>query len=112
MTQDNETNPFDPFGTMRASRDAYTDLWASMMIDMVNSPAYAEAQGRMLDAYLKVSAPFQEAMQKAMAQVLAQLNMPTRDDVTSLAQRLTNIEFRLDDLDAKIDALGAEKEQQ
>jgi hypothetical protein len=32
--------------------------------------------------------------------------MPTRADVTGLAERLTNIEMRLDDLDAKIDALA------
>jgi hypothetical protein len=29
--------------------------------------------------------------------------MPTRADVTSLGERLTNIEMRLDDLEAKID---------
>jgi hypothetical protein len=52
-----------------------------------------------------MSAPFQEAIRKAMTQVLTQLNMPTRDDVTSLAERLTNIEIRLDDLDAKLDAI-------
>jgi polyhydroxyalkanoate synthesis regulator phasin len=61
--------------------------------------------GTMLDSYLTVSAPFREALQKTMTQVLTQLNMPTRSDVTSLAERLTNIELRLDDLDAKIDAL-------
>jgi BMFP domain-containing protein YqiC len=104
-TGPDDANPFDPFAGMRAMRDAYTDTWAKMMIDMVNSPAYAEAQGQMLDAWLSMSAPFQQAMQKAMTQVLTQLNMPTREDVTSLAQRLTNIEFRLDDLDARLDAL-------
>jgi hypothetical protein len=29
--------------------------------------------------------------------------MPSRSDVTSVAERLTNIEMRLDDLEAKID---------
>ena len=29
--------------------------------------------------------------------------MPSRDDVTRLAERLTNVEMRLDDLDAKLD---------
>jgi hypothetical protein len=34
---------------------------------------------------------------------LTRLNMPMRSDVTSLAERLTNVEMRLDDLDAKLD---------
>ena len=38
-----------------------------------------------------------------MAQTMANLNLPTRDDVTRVAERLTNIEMRLDDLEAKID---------
>ena len=42
-------------------------------------------------------------MEDSMAQTLAQLNFPTRDDVTRIAERLTNIEMRLDDLDTKLD---------
>jgi hypothetical protein len=38
-----------------------------------------------------------------MTQVLTGLNIPMRSDVTSLAERLTNIETRLDDQDAKLD---------
>jgi len=38
-----------------------------------------------------------------VTQALQQSNMPTRSDVVSLAERLTNIERRLDDLDAKLD---------
>jgi hypothetical protein len=38
-----------------------------------------------------------------MTQVFTQLNMPMRSDVTSLAERLTHIEMRLDDIEAKLD---------
>src|SRR5437016_4712457 len=102
----NDTNPLDPFGTMRAMRDTYMDAWSKMMLDLVGSEEYANATGRMLDTYLSVSQPFRQALEATMTQVLAQLNMPTRGEITSLAERLTNIEFRLDDLDAKIDALS------
>ena len=57
----------------------------------------------MLDVWLSNSAPFRKVIEKAMTQALANLNMPSRDDVTRLAERLTNIEMRLDDLDAKLD---------
>ncbi|HEX5503394.1 MAG TPA: hypothetical protein VFW96_12285 [Thermomicrobiales bacterium] len=97
-----EPNPLDPFGTWRSMRDTGMETWSKMMIDLVNSEAYARATGQMLDTYLTVSAPFQRAIETVMTRVLTQLNMPTRADVTGLAERLTNIELRLDDLDARL----------
>src|SRR5690242_3281306 len=91
-------NPFDPTGMWRSMRDANLDAWSKMMIQLVNSEAYAQATGSVLDAWLTTSAPFRKAMETTMTQVLTQLNMPTRSDVTSLAERLTNLEMRLDDL--------------
>ena len=89
----------------RGMRDVYLDAWAKTMVDMVNSEAYAQATGAMLDTYLTVSAPFREAVEKAMLKTLEQLAMPTRADIVSIAERMTNIEMRLDDLDAKLDAM-------
>ena len=79
------------------------DAWSKMMIQFVNTEAYAQATGAMLDAWLTTSAPFRKAVEAAMTQALVNLNMPTRGDVTALADRLTNIEMRLDDLEAKLD---------
>ncbi|MCA9100087.1 MAG: hypothetical protein R3C10_11095 [Pirellulales bacterium] len=99
----NDFNPFDPTGMIKGMRDANMDAWSKMMIDIVNTDAYATSTGAMLDAWLTSSAPFRKALEDSMAQALAQLNLPSRDDVTRLAERLTNIEIRLDDLDAKLD---------
>ncbi|HEX6292314.1 MAG TPA: poly(R)-hydroxyalkanoic acid synthase subunit PhaE [Herpetosiphonaceae bacterium] len=112
MTQRSDnSNPFDPFSAWREMRDATMDTWSKVMIEMVNSEAYAEATGRMMDSYLTASAPFRQVMESTMTQVLTQLNMPTRADVTSLAERLTNIEMRLDDLEAKLDTLERNTKQ-
>lgn len=99
----NGAKPFDPMELFRGMRDAYMDIWAKSMVDMVNSEAYAQATGTMLDTYLTVSAPFREAVEKAMVKTLEQMAMPSRADITSLADRMTHIELRLDDLDAKLD---------
>lgn len=99
----NGAKPFDPMEPFRGMRDAYMDIWAKSMVDMVNSEAYAQATGTMLDTYLTVSAPFREAVEKAMVKTLEQMAMPSRADITSLAERMTHIELRLDDLDAKLD---------
>jgi len=96
---------FDPMEPWRGVRDVYLDAWAKTMVDMVNTEAYAQATGTILDTYLTVSTPFREAVEKAMLKTLEQLAMPSRADVVSIAERMTNIEMRLDDLDAKLDVI-------
>lgn len=104
MSQQPEiTNPLDPYGTWRAMRDSTLETWSKLMIDLVNSEAYSQATSQWLDTYLTMSQPFQQIIEKTATQVLTGFNMPTRADVTSLAERLTNVEMRLDDLDAKLD---------
>ncbi len=95
--------PFDPMDPWRGMRDAYLDIWAKGMVETVNSEAYAQASGAILDSYLTTSSPFREAVEKTMLKVLEQMSMPSRADVISIAERMTNVEMRLDDLDTKLD---------
>lgn len=106
MSQPNDVpNPFDPFSFWRTTQNASLEAWSKAMIELVNTEAYAEATGRILDSYLAASVPMRKAVEQAMAQVLGQVNMPTRFEVLSLAERMTNIEMRLDDLDARFDEM-------
>jgi hypothetical protein len=108
------TNQPDPFQAMtslwetnlknwKTMRDSSVDSWSKMMIDTVNSDEYSRTTGQWLDTYLTLSQPFRHIIDLMMTQVLSSLNMPMRTDVTSLAERMTNIETRLDDQDAKLD---------
>jgi hypothetical protein len=123
MSDESEsTNQLDPFGTMntlweanlknwKSMRDTSLDSWSKSMIDTVNSDEYSRTTGQWLDTYLTLSQPFRRIIDLMMTQVLTGLNIPMRSDVTSLAERLTNIETRLDDQDAKLDdILSAIKE--
>ena len=104
MSQKNDNfNPFDPTGMIKSVRDSGLDAWSKMMIQLVNTEGYSQATAVMLDAWLTTSAPFRKALETTMTQVLTNLNMPTRSDITGIADRLTNIEIRLDDLEAKIE---------
>jgi len=89
----------------RDMRDTYLDAWAKAMVETVNTDAYARTSGTVLDTYLSASSPFREAVEKSMLRVLEQLSMPSRADFISLADRVTNIEMRLDDMDAKLDRI-------
>jgi hypothetical protein len=107
---DTKTNAaFDPFEAWRGMRDVGMDAWAKMMTEAVRTDAYAESSGAMLDAYLTTSAPFYDFVQKVIAQTLQELNLPSRADLASLSERLTNIELKLDDMDTKLDLAGKEK---
>lgn len=108
MTQKNDIdgmNLVDPFGFWRSVRDANLDVWAKAMTNLVNTEAYAQAQGAYLDSYLALIGPVQKAVEQYLEESLARLQMPTREDVLSIAERMTNIEMRLDDLDARTDQM-------
>jgi len=102
-TKDENKKAFDPFESFRGMRDAYLDAMSKTMVETVNTESYAQASGAMLDYCLSASAPFREALDKSMVQTLQQLSLPTRQEFATLAERFTNVEMRLDDLDAKLD---------
>ena len=95
----------DPFEAFRKMRDTYLEGVSKVMIDAVNTEEYAQATGALLNNYLTLSAPFREALDKAMIMALEQFSLPSRQQVTALAERFTNLEMRLDDLDAKLDRI-------
>jgi hypothetical protein len=104
MSENSDTfNPFDPTGMLKTMRDSNMEVWSKMMIQLVNTDAYSKATGTMLDTWLSTSAPFRKMLETIMTQVLTNLNMPNRGDVIRLAERLVNIEMRLDDLEAKLE---------
>lgn len=105
MAADKEEKPVDPFDAFRGMRDSYLDAVSKVMINAVNSEEYAHASGAMLNNSLMASAPFREAFDKAMAAALQKSSMPSRQEVVALAGRFTNIEMRLDDMEAKLDRI-------
>lgn len=106
-TKDGERT-YDPFEPFREMRDAYLESLSKTMIDVVNTEGYAQATGAMLNYYLTASSSFREALEKTMLQALQQLSLPSRQEVANLAERFTNVEMRLDDMDAKLDTLVKE----
>jgi hypothetical protein len=100
-----DAKPVDPFEALRGVRDAYLDSMSKVMINAVNSEEYAQASGALLNGYLTLTAPARESLDKAMLQALEQFSLPSRQQVAVLAERLTNIETRCDDMDAKLDRI-------
>ena len=87
------TPPYDPLSMMKEVRDENMQRWAKMMTDLVNTDAYSAASAEML----------KETLETSMTQAFKNMNLVTGDDFMRLADRLTNIEMRLDDMEAKLD---------
>lgn len=111
MSQSNhEVDPFDPLGVFKDFRTSGMDSWSKLMVQLVNTDAYAHATGAMLDTWLASSKPFRDLLENTFTQALQNLNLPTGEQFTTLAERLTHIEMRLDDLEALLEAIqGGDK---
>jgi hypothetical protein len=98
-----DKSEFDPFGPVVQFTENWMKTWSSVMSDVVASESFATSMGEQLQGALEASKLVRQQMKVSMEQYLQQMNLPTRDQVLNLAERLTNIEMRLDDLEAKAD---------
>ena len=90
---------------LRDSRDGVIDAWAKLMLRLTSSHEYQRLQGAISKPALLGIALFRKTTESAMSEILAQLNMPSREEVLGVSQRLTHIEMVLDDLSASLDQL-------
>jgi hypothetical protein len=93
------------FETMRGVRDSAMEDVAKVTLAWTNSDTYQAINAAISRPALLAVAIFRKATESAMADLLARLNMPSREDVLSLSQRLTRIEMVLDDVGAGMDQL-------
>ncbi|MFZ5916334.1 MAG: poly(R)-hydroxyalkanoic acid synthase subunit PhaE [Chloroflexota bacterium] len=93
----------DPFGPVIQFYDAWVKSWSDVMSQTVASKSFAESMGQQLESTLDAMTLVRRQMSDLMEQSLQQMSLPTRKDVLNLAERLTSLEMRLDDLDAKLD---------
>ena len=96
---------FDPMKLIRDARDGGLDAWAKLMLRLTSSHEYQRVQGAISKPTLLAIALYRKAAESAMTEVLANLNMPSREEVLSLSTRLTHIEMAIDDLGAGLEQL-------
>ena len=95
----------DPFSQWIQFCDDWTRTWAGTMSDTVASKSFAESMAQQMESGLDTMSMVRQQMGSFMDQYLKQMNLPTRSEVLSLGQRFTQIEMRLDDLDAKMETV-------
>lgn len=110
MGQTSSAAPVDPFKAWRALRDAGMDSWAKIALQITSSPTYSQVSAVLGKPTLIAAGVIRKEVEKGMALVLAQANMPSRTEVLALSTRMTHIEMALDDLAAAVQALAAQSQ--
>jgi hypothetical protein len=105
MAEKEEKQPGDPFAQMVQFYDDWTKTWAGAASEMVSSKSFADSMAQQLESTLSTTHLMRRQMAEIMEQSLQQMSLPTRNQVVSLAERMTNIEMRLDDVEAKLDEM-------
>ena len=98
-----EKSQADPMASMMQFYEQWTKTWANSMSETVASPRFAETMAKQTEGSLEFWSLVRRQVGEAMEQYLQQMGLPTQGEVVSLAERLTTIEMRLDDVDAKLD---------
>lgn len=93
----------DPCQTVRDLRDANLDAWAKVMTQLVNTDAYAGATAELVNLWFTGTSPLRQMVENVTTESLRALHLASRDDCARLSDRLTHIEMRLDDIEAKLD---------
>jgi hypothetical protein len=90
------------FGEMIQFYDTFAKTWAKAMSDAVSSEGFAQAVAKQVESSLDAMTLMRRQMGTWMEQYLQQMNLPTRSEIISLAERLTDLEMATDDIDAKL----------
>lgn len=101
----NQDPKSDPFANMIQFYENWSKTWAQAMSDTASSKTFAETMGKQMETNMETLALARKQFNEIMEQALQQMSLPTRAEVTSLAERLTRVEMKLDDLDAKMDEM-------
>jgi hypothetical protein len=96
------------FDRVRGVRDSAMEDVAKVTLAWTSSDAYQALNAGLSKPALLMASVFRKAVESAMADLLAKLNLPSREDVLALSQRLTRIEMTLDDVGAGMERLRRE----
>ncbi len=74
--------------------------WNSFLNNAMATDEFSQTMGRMMDVYLNV----QKQMNEVMGRYLQLINVPTRNDILAVGERLSQIEDRLASIESALSA--------
>jgi hypothetical protein len=98
MTMANES-PADPGASFRE----FVTTWERNLNSLANQVMGTESFSRLMQEAQRMQLVLQQATSEAMGRRLTALNMPTREDIIRLAEKLTDVDRRLMRIEASLD---------
>lgn len=98
-----ERPAMDPLGMWREWVSQSERQWNAFLNQAMATDEFSQAMGKFMDFYLNL----QKGMNEAMSRYLQLVNMPSRQEVLALGERLSAIEERLGRIEG---ALGPSRE--
>ena len=77
--------------------------WNGFLNDAMATDEFSQSMARMMDVYLNI----QKNMNEVMGRYLQTINVPTRNDILALGERLSQIEDRLSSIENGLRAATA-----
>lgn len=93
-----KTATADPFEMWRDWVANSERQWNSFLNNAMAADEFSQAMGRMMDVYLNM----QKNMNEVMGRYLQVINVPTRNDVMAIGERLSQIEDRLNQIEGAL----------
>ncbi len=98
-----ESQHFDPFAPIIQFSDMMMKSWSDVLSKTVASESFAQSMGQQMEGFMEATKLMRQQMKVSIEQYSQQMNLPTRQQIVNLAERLTSVEMRLDDVEAKLD---------
>lgn len=112
MSEEEREKPIsDPAEMWIQLYDNWAKTWASAMSEAVASERFVESAVQQMEGGIGAAELVQRQTREIMERALEQMHIPTREQVISLAQRMTEIEVRLDDIQAGQDDIHDQLQQ-
>jgi hypothetical protein len=92
-------SPPDPAAMFRE----FVTQWERNVNSFANQVMGTESFSRLMQEAQRLQLALQQATSEAMGRRLAAMNMPTRDDVIRLAEKLADVDRRLARIEASLD---------
>ncbi len=90
----------DLYALWRQLYDANEKVWSQATGEFMESQAFAQWQGRMLETFLA----FQKTWKDSATAQLQAANIPTRDDIARLGELILGLEEKIDQLADRVGA--------
>lgn len=100
MPKETPQPEIDPINMWLQFYDSFAQSWSEALSEAASSKAFADSMAQQMEGNLEAMGLLRRQVGELMEQYLQQMSLPTRREVLGLAERLTRIEMRLDDVDA------------